>query len=85
VRPGDFNGDGLIDAADYTVLRDGAGVTYYESDFQRWRDNYGANYNASLATSVPEPGAITLAAFAFALMRAAAARRQSARVALESL
>jgi hypothetical protein len=66
VRPGDFNGDGLVDASDYTVLRDGIGVTYYESDFQRWRDNYGANYNTSLATSVPEPAAILMAAIALA-------------------
>jgi hypothetical protein len=56
---GDFNNDGLVDAADYTVWRDnlgaadesginnngdGGGVT--ESDYQVWRTNFGNSSGA---------------------------------------
>ncbi|MCA9240649.1 MAG: hypothetical protein KDA37_10630 [Planctomycetales bacterium] len=38
---GDFNEDGIVDAADYTVWRDGLGATYAASDYQVWRGHYG--------------------------------------------
>ncbi|MEQ8847476.1 PEP-CTERM sorting domain-containing protein [Botrimarina sp.] len=53
--PGDFNGDGTVDAADYTVWRDGLGTTYQQSDYDTWAANYGAS--ASGAAGVPEPAA----------------------------
>ncbi|CAN0351322.1 unnamed protein product, partial [Ectocarpus sp. 4 AP-2014] len=40
--PGDFNLDGVVDAADYTVWRDGLGATYEPADYDIWSDNYGA-------------------------------------------
>lgn len=62
--PGDFNDDGFVDAADYTVWRDGLGVDFVAADYLVWRDNYGAS--AGLATSgsaAPEPsGWLLLAA-----------------------
>lgn len=58
-NPGDFNADGLVNAADYTVWRDGAGSA---ADLQLWKDNYGADYNAAAATAAPEPGALALLA-----------------------
>lgn len=56
---GDFNGDGSVDAADYTVWRDalGAAATPFRGadgdgdglvtthDYGLWRANYGANYS----------------------------------------
>jgi len=39
---GDYNGDQKVDAADYTVWRDGLGTTYTQADYNVWRDNYGA-------------------------------------------
>jgi hypothetical protein len=59
--PGDFNGDGKVDAADYVVWRESGGsATQYNS----WRANYGrtAGSGASLleATAVPEPVTIVL-------------------------
>ncbi|WP_197526517.1 choice-of-anchor Q domain-containing protein [Botrimarina colliarenosi] len=56
--PGDFNGDGRFDAADYTVWRDSAGVSVApltagdatgdgvvdETDLALWRNRYGARY-----------------------------------------
>ncbi len=41
--PGDYSGNGVVDAADYTVWRDGLGTTYGQADYDVWVDNYGAN------------------------------------------
>lgn len=67
--PGDYNGDGMVDAADYSSWRDGLGGQYQRSDYLTWRSQYGSNLNASasgtfplnglpeplLATEIPEP------------------------------
>lgn len=63
--PGDFNSDGLVDAADYTVWRDGLGTTYTESDYDVWKANFGSSSGGSGASSidsspVPEPTAAGL-------------------------
>ncbi|TWT47749.1 glycoside hydrolase family 30 protein [Botrimarina hoheduenensis] len=64
---GDFNNDGVVNAADYTVWRDGLGTTYTQADYQIWRDNFGATLpsasasNAS-AQSIPEPAAASFLA-----------------------
>ncbi len=53
--PGDFNGDGVVDAADYTVWRDSPSPA--QADYLLWRSNYGNIYspgNAHPAT-VPTP------------------------------
>lgn len=60
---GDFNDDGLIDAADYTVWRDGLGVEFDASDYFAWRDNYGATAPGAQA---PEPAAALMLAVATA-------------------
>ncbi len=73
--PGDYNRDGVVDAADYTVWRDAVGQTgnvaadgnednvVDTADYLLWRENYGhtetASGTAGLAT-VPEPTAIVL-------------------------
>lgn len=67
VTAGDFNGDGLVDAADYTVWRDnlngnesvlgGAGDgsgNVDAGDYTLWKGNYGGG-GASSATAIPEP------------------------------
>ena len=70
ILDGDFNDDGIVDAADYTVWRNRLGAevhlpndrtsgTVDESDYLRWKANYGGvpmseiqefvvNYNSSL-------------------------------------
>ncbi|MGD9635395.1 MAG: hypothetical protein AB7G28_23515 [Pirellulales bacterium] len=84
-RPGDFNGNGIVDAADYTVWRnalgaadesalqgngDGGGVA--QSDYQLWKSKFGTVYGgAGGASSVPEPG---LACLALGLIPALVAR-----------
>lgn len=62
---GDYNGDGLVDAADYTTWRDTVGSSLLlaadgdrdnligAGDFTAWTSNYGRSNLASLA--VPEP------------------------------
>jgi hypothetical protein len=59
---GDFNADGMVDAADYTVWRDGLGTTFTQADYAVWANNYGANATATAASSsVPEPTALAVA------------------------
>jgi hypothetical protein len=81
---GDFNGDGLVDAADYTVYRDTLGNTgtnlaadadgnniVNSLDYQIWRQNFGNTLPASLAlggASVPEPQALVVAAVLLILL-----------------
>lgn len=72
--PGDYNGDGLVDAADYTVWRDhvadaaaylpadGDGdVDVDQDDYDVWSTNYGASVAAAVASTTPEPSALALA------------------------
>ncbi|QDT68910.1 Endo-1,4-beta-xylanase B [Planctomycetes bacterium MalM25] len=78
---GDFNGDGAVDAADYTVWRDtlsevvtpwsgadadGDGVIG-PNDLAVWRANYGATAPANTSARVPEPSGLALVT-AFALL-----------------
>ncbi len=68
---GDFNADGIVDAADYTVYRDnlgasssalngnGAGATtVVAADFALWVNNFGNSVSNSVA--LPEPGTLLL-------------------------
>lgn len=72
---GDFNSDGTVDAADYTVWREGLGTTYTEADFRLWRSNYGATSgSASSVAPVPEPAGVLL--FVFGLSTLATHRRR---------
>lgn len=54
---GDFNNDGIVDAADYAVWRDGLNTTFIQADYTVWRDHYGATSAVSTNT-VPEPTAM---------------------------
>jgi hypothetical protein len=66
---GDFNDDGFVNAADYTVWRDNVGAASLPNDnnlgvvgpahYQLWRDNYGSS-NVSVSTAVPEPTSVAI-------------------------
>ncbi|TWT29185.1 hypothetical protein KOR34_53250 [Posidoniimonas corsicana] len=76
VLGGDFNADGIVNAADYTVWRDNLGAAdesalngagngadgVDSADYDLWRANYGQAASAGLQTgNVPEPAAALLA------------------------
>jgi hypothetical protein len=65
--PGDYNGNGTVDAADYVLLRDHLGQsvtlpndatpgTVAQADYEVWKSNFGhvANGGVAVAT-IPEP------------------------------
>lgn len=61
--PGDFNNDGIVDAADYTRWRDGLGTLYTQADYDTWKSHFGQQRivgSGSLASAAPEPSAILL-------------------------
>jgi hypothetical protein len=77
--PGDYNGNNVVDAADYVIWRKNLGTTttlpndetpgnVTQEDYGVWRANFGqtASAGASLASgaAVPEPHALLLALFA---------------------
>jgi hypothetical protein len=62
---GDYSGDGYVDAADYTVLRDEASL-WETSDMAAWRANYGA-VSTEPAIAVPEPSTLIIAAMMVAV------------------
>lgn len=65
---GDYNRDGAVDAADYTVWRDGLGAEYEQTDYATWRDSYGAG-SADGAVAVPEPAsAVPIAGLTLTLL-----------------
>ena len=62
----DFNLNGVVDAADYTVWRDGReGPNFEKSDYTLWKRNFGATVGSGSLAVVPEPRAWMLALFAF--------------------
>lgn len=61
IGPGDYNADGTVDAADYTLWRDGLGTKYTQADYAVWKANFGiATSGSGSGTAVPEPTAVAL-------------------------
>lgn len=73
--PGDYNGNGVVDAADYVLYRNGGPLqnevnsagTVDSTDYDAWRarfgNNSGSGSGAGLSTAVPEPASLLLLAF----------------------
>jgi hypothetical protein len=83
---GDYNSNGVVDAADYVLWRNGGPLanegdtpgTVNQADYEVWRANFGRGGAASAglaAAAVPEPGTIALVALA-ALAAAGMLRRR---------
>jgi hypothetical protein len=61
---GDFNGNGVVDAADYVVWRKGLGTTFTQPDYDTWRTHFGQTAGSGLGANanvtVPEPTSLLL-------------------------
>lgn len=90
--PGDYNRDGVVDAADYTVWRDmlgqsGSGLvadgdgsgTVGEEDYAIWRENFGMGWaSGDLTTGLSAvPEPTTLLMFELAILTALCRRRSA--------
>ncbi len=71
---GDYNGNGVVDMADYVLWRNGGPLqndatpgTVDASDYNVWRSNFGnhagSGSSVGSASAVPEPGTFCLVAF----------------------
>jgi hypothetical protein len=79
---GDYNGNGVVDAADYVVWRNGGPLlnefvgigTTNAADYDFWKSRFGATNNAGLgagsggSAAVPEPAGCLLAVFGLAML-----------------
>ncbi len=85
---GDYNHDGIVDAADYVVWRNSVGSTtdlaadgnqdglVDSGDYDLWRSHFGESSAAGVgAARVPEPPALALSVVAFVLVFARHTRR----------
>ena len=77
VLPGDYNGDGVVDAADYVVWRDAFGSDSLlaadgsgngivdDADYTLWKTSFGSMLRSSTSspTAVPEPATLFLTTF----------------------
>ncbi len=54
--PGDFDGNGIVDMADYVVWRAGLGTTFTQDDYDVWRAHFGETtaIGPSLADKAPQ-------------------------------
>lgn len=72
--PGDYNGDGHVDVADYTVWRDTLGDI---ASYLVWRDHFGETLPAPLkqgSLTIPEPASAALLLFGSTLLARPARR-----------
>jgi hypothetical protein len=83
-NPGDYNGNGTVDAADYVVWRDGGplmnegastGMVDVE-DYNFWRARFGATSGSGSVGAVPEASTMLLLIFANGALLTAAVRRK---------
>jgi hypothetical protein len=81
--PGDFNGSGRVDGADFLVWqRGGSPNPRSVSDLSLWRTNFGRTGATPLGAAVPEPHGLLLAVtatFAFARFKERSAQSMACR------
>jgi len=72
--PGDFNHNDVVDAADYTVWRNGLGSEYSASDNDLWKLHFGETIGSGSGTNdflaTPEPGSRALVVCGLSLLGA---------------
>jgi hypothetical protein len=68
---GDYNGDGAVDAADYTVWRNGLGAFYDLDDYDVWKEHFGETLlDGGGSAAVPEPASIVMLLITILAMQA---------------
>jgi hypothetical protein len=86
--PGDYNGNGVVDAADYVVWRNGGPLqneidtpgTVNAADYTEWRARFGNTSGAGgslLSSGVPEPSTFLSCIVALAMIAAIASRNRN--------
>jgi hypothetical protein len=89
--PGDYNNDGIVDAADYNVWRDSLGMTSAglaadgnndgkvdQEDYLVWKNHFGQGAGSDAGSiAVPEPGGLALALVAMLIALTSPARSAS--------
>jgi hypothetical protein len=73
---GDYNRNGAVNAADYSVWRDGLGAMYTQADYAVWKSHFGQTAASGaallaadpLSAAVPEPRALALLCIACAAL-----------------
>jgi hypothetical protein len=79
---GDYNGNGVVDAADYVVWRNGDSPDDTVAGYNLWRANFGntsgsgSGAGAVAAAGVPEPSSVALLVFGALGLLASARKRQ---------
>jgi GH35 family endo-1,4-beta-xylanase len=82
IAPGDYNADGMVDAADYTIWRDTFGSTddlradgngnesIDEGDYTIWKSKFGSTFGSGggATSSVPEPSGVACLLVSLVLM-----------------
>jgi xylan 1,4-beta-xylosidase len=89
---GDFNGNGVVDAADYTLWRDNLGgdssvlsgngsgsATVVQADYDLWKQNFGS-YRTVSGTAIPEPSSLLMMGLVLAI--ASGLRRSDTHIGL---
>lgn len=80
VLDGDYNEDGTVNAADYSVWRDGGSPDSTQAGYDLWKANFGSSGAGSGGSAaVPEPVGLVWLAVSLAATVAIACSRQSAR------
>ncbi len=78
-QPGDYNSDGIVDAADYIVWK--KTNIYGELGYELWRNHFGlsgSGSGGSVVNGVPEPSAAVVWLIAAAVLGAVCRRRETA-------
>jgi hypothetical protein len=61
---GDYNNNGVVDAADYVAWRKGLGTTYTQNDYDVWRAHFGQTAGSGAGAisnnAVPEPTTLVM-------------------------
>lgn len=75
---GDYNGDGIVDAADFVIWRNGNSPDSTIAGYNLWRENFGTGTTvaAASASEVPEPGSVMLLVFGTLIARSFTNKRR---------